>query len=137
MIIVLDASGAAEIVARTERGVDFINVLMKADRVLAPDLYIAETANIMWKRGRNDKDGADVYLEMADDCIGYVTEYVSAAQLWDDALRLAQKYDHSVYDMLYAALAKRHDATLITMDAKLWKICENISVMVYPGQTKD
>jgi predicted nucleic acid-binding protein len=128
MIVVLDASGAAEVIAKTGRGVEFINLLMRADRVLAPDIYIAEVSNMMWKLGRNDKGGADACMEMAEDCIGYVAEYVSAAKLWEEALLLAQKHDHAVYDMLYAVLAKRHDATLITMDVKLLKTCEKIHV---------
>jgi predicted nucleic acid-binding protein len=132
VIVVLDASGAAEIVARTKQGLEFFNALMKTGLVLAPDLYIAEVSNMMWKLGRNDKSRVDAYMEMAEDCIGYVTEYVSAAKLWEEALRLAQKHDHAAYDMLYAALAKRHDATLITMDAKLLKTCEKIPVK-YPG----
>jgi predicted nucleic acid-binding protein len=37
---------------------------------------------------------------------------------------MAQEYDHPVYDMLYAALSKKHDALLITMDEKLKQACE-------------
>ena len=126
MIVVLDASGAAEIAAKTQKGVDIINTIMAAEKVLAPELYISEISNMMWKLGRKDKSNADVYMEMAADCIDYIDEYMSAAELWKEALRMAQDQDHPVYDMLYAALAKRHGALFITMDEKLRKICAKI-----------
>jgi len=128
MIVVLDASGAVEIAAKTQAGVDFINVLMRAEKVLAPELYISEICSVMWKLGRKDKAMHDDLSEMAGDCIDYIDEYVNDSELWKEALRLAQQQDHPIYDMLYAALARRYDATLITMDEKLSAICEKITV---------
>jgi predicted nucleic acid-binding protein len=128
MIVVLDASGAAEIAAKTQNGVDFINILMRADFVLAPDLYVSEISNVMWKIGRRNKKDTDTFMEMANDCIDFIDEYVSAKELWKEALRAAQEYNHPVYDMLYAILAKRNDATVITMDTRLRDICTKMSV---------
>jgi len=128
MIVVLDASGAAEIAAKSQAGVDFINVLMHAERVLAPELYIAEICNVMWKLARRDKASRDIYVDMADDCISYVDEYISNGELWKEALKFAQEHDHTVYDMLYATLAKRHDATLLTMDKRLCTVCDKLTV---------
>ena len=128
MIVVLDASGAVEITERTKCGVDFFSAVMDAERVMAPDLYVAEIANIMWKHGRKEKDKADKYAERAQVCIDYIDEYISSIELWEEALRLAQEYDHSVYDMLYATLSRRHNATLITMDRGLRQTCLKIPV---------
>jgi len=128
MIVVLDASGAAEIAKKSEAGIDFINVLMRAEQVLAPDLYMSEICNYAWKIGRKDKTRSDDCVEMADECLHYIDEYVSSFELWKEALRMAQNEDHSVYDMLYATLARRHDALLLTMDKKLSEICEKLSI---------
>ena len=128
MIVVLDASGAAEIAAKTQAGIDFINVLMSADRVMAPELYIAEISNVMRKFGRRDKVSEKIYIEMAHDCIEYIDEYVGTAKLWKEALRLSLQNDHSVYDMLYTVLARRNDAMLLTADEKLLEICGKIGV---------
>ena len=128
MIVVLDASGAVEIVTKTKYGIDCINTLMNADRVIAPDLYIPEISNVIWKIGKRHRIGSDICIEMANDCIDYIDEYVSASELWKESLLLAQKYGHSVYDMLYAVLAKRHYAILVTFDVRLRKICDEISV---------
>jgi len=128
MIVVLDASAAGEIVSKKQAGVDFINVLMRSEQTLAPELYITEICNIMWKLGRKDKGREDTYIEMADECIHYVDKYVCIDELWKEALRLSQEHDHPIYGMLYAVLARRHDAILLTMDLKLREICEKISV---------
>jgi len=128
MIIVLDASSAGEIAAKTHAGVHAINVLMSSDRTLAPELYISEICSIMWKLSRKDKANSDDYVIMADECINYIDEYISADSLWKEAIRLAMEQDHSVYDMLYAVLARRHDATLLTMDVKLSGICEKLAI---------
>ena len=127
-IVVLDASGAAEIAARTAIGVDFYNRLLNANKVLAPDLYIAEVSNVMWKKGRRDNANIDVYIDIAQDCISYVHEYERSVNLWEEALRASIEQDHPVYDMLYAVLAKRHGALLLTTDGKLAHICEKLSV---------
>jgi len=95
---------------------------------LAPDLFIAEICNFMWKNGRKDKDRADILNRMANDCICYVDEYVSSYELWKEALRMAQEQDHPVYDMLYAVLARRHDAMVLTMDKRLYDICKSLSI---------
>jgi len=133
MIVVLDASGAAEIAAKTQAGIDLINVLLRAERVLAPELFIAEICNVMWKISRKDEALADPCMDMAGDCIDFIDEYVPASLLWKEALRLAQEHNHAVYDMLYAALARHHDATLLTMDEKLCATCKEINVRCTGG----
>ena len=130
MIIVLDASAATEIVEKTYAGADFYAAMMRADKVMAPDLYVAEIANIAWKLSRKDMDNADVFRTKASLCINYIHEFVESKDLWKDALRLSQEHDHPAYDMFYAALAKRNDAVLVTMDAKLRSVCANIPVRV-------
>ena len=130
MIVVLDASGAAEINAKTNNGIEFYNMLMRADKVLTPDLYVAETVNMIWKQYRKANASLDECTEIAEDCINYIDEYISSADLWDVALTMALEQDHPVYDMLYAALAKEREATLLTMDKGLRRICENLSINV-------
>ena len=128
MIIVLDASCAAEIVGQTNSGIDVINMLMGAKKVIAPELYIDEITNYIWKHYRKQNENNDIYVRYVEDCIDYIHEYTSSKDLWKDALVLAREHDHSVYDMLYAALAKRHDAVLLTMDKGLRRVCGKASI---------
>ena len=131
MNVVLDASGAVEMYDMTQNGAAFLNLIMLSDSILAPELYVSEVANAAWKRERNKKD-AVLSIKMASKCVEYIEEFTSAINLWEEALSLAHEYDHSVYDMLYAALAKRHDAVLITLDGPLRKVCEQIPVRCAP-----
>jgi predicted nucleic acid-binding protein len=128
MKVVLDASAAAEIAKRSDAGIGFVNALLRADEVAAPDLYVAEISNVMWKLWRNDRKNKELYREMASDCIEYVDKYFNAADLWREALATAQTRMHPVYDMLYAILAKRLDAKLLTADQSLKDICKKLNV---------
>ena len=132
MNVVLDTSGAIEIFDMTQKGGAFLDIILHAEKVLAPDLYISEIANTAWKRNRRKENWASVSIQMGKECINYIREYADILTLWEEALNLAHEYDHSVYDMLYAALAKRHDAVLITLDEPLRKVCEQIPVRCAP-----
>ncbi|MDR0596813.1 MAG: type II toxin-antitoxin system VapC family toxin [Clostridiales Family XIII bacterium] len=133
MTVVLDASAAAEIAKRSARGVDFVNMLLRSDMVMAPDIYIAEISNVMWKLWLMDKKNSGLYRTMAADCMEYVDEYVAAADIWREAVIEAQTHMHSVYDMLYVVLAKRNDAKLLTSDLKLRGVCAKLGVRYYDG----
>jgi len=130
MIVVLDASGAMEIIEQTDCGIDIVNTLMNAKKVLSPDLYIAEITNTIWKHRRNEKTDIEPLAEIIEDCIGFVHEFVDSTDLWRDALSLAREHNHSVYDMLYAALAKRNNAMFISMDKELCRIGEAMQLKV-------
>jgi len=130
MSIVLDASAAAQIAQKTSIGAEFLDVLLNEDRVLAPDLYAAEISNVMWKLSRADKANAAIYREMAQDCIDFVDIFTSSLELWQEALIEAQTREHSVYDMLYAILAKRNDARLLTVDKALQKTCKAMGIRI-------
>jgi predicted nucleic acid-binding protein len=130
----LDASAAAEIAKQSRLGALFINKLLTAEEVLAPDLYISEITNVMWKLWRLDRKNKTLFRCMATDCIDYADSIVSSCDLWQEALIEAQNMDHPVYDMLYVALAKRTDATLLTGDGKLAAVARAMGVQVYDGQ---
>jgi predicted nucleic acid-binding protein len=137
MIVVLDASGAIEIASRTQDGVDMMNLILSAKKVMAPDLYVSEVSNVLWKIGRaaSGRDKGE-YFEMARDCIDFIDEYVSSEELWVDALREAFAAKHPAYDMLYAVLAGRNDAVLATMDKELQKACRKLDVRTYNTLTR-
>ncbi len=49
MITVLDASAAVEVVLHRPNADTISSVLRSADLTLAPDLYVSEIANALWK----------------------------------------------------------------------------------------
>lgn len=54
MTVVLDASAAIAVVLGTRQAEQFIPQLERADLVMAPDIFIAEVCNVLWKYRRTD-----------------------------------------------------------------------------------
>ena len=49
-------------------------------------------------------------------------------QLYRESFKLGCMLDHSVYDMIYLVLARRNNATLLTMDQRLVASAEKAGV---------
>ena len=92
--------------------------LRKNSRLIAPDLLIAECANILWKkvqRGEIEPQGAKLAGELLSRSdIGL--EPMSG--LSAEALRLALQLGHPAYDCFYLALALAREAVFVTADAR-------------------
>ena len=130
MIVVLDVSAAVEILLQKEKKALFISLYEKASWVIAPDLYIAELSNVLWKY---QKAGIISHIECnqyVEDGIELIDDFFPSKELWKEALGEGIKNTHSIYDMYYAVLARRNDATLITNDGKLSQICNKLNIEV-------
>ena len=129
MIIVLDTSAAIEILLRDESK-DYKNMIAEADAVIAPKLYISEMTNVSWKYGRIAKYKHELCRELAEDGINLIDQFIDEKDLWKEALREALNNEHPVYDCMYIVCARRNDATLLTMDKKLKKLCKKLVIAV-------
>ena len=130
MTVVLDVSAAVEILLQKEKKALFISLYEKASWVIAPDLYIAELSNVLWKY---QKAGIISHIECnqyVEDGIELIDDFFPSKELWKEALGEGIKNTHSIYDMYYAVLARRNDATLITNDSKLSQICNKLNIDV-------
>ena len=122
--IVVDASVGLKWVL-AEPGADRARALLEAVargevRLLAPDLYVTEITNVLWKRSRLRGDlSADDAREALDRLLGALPEIVPGAALSSQALELAIAFGHPVYDCLYVALALRAGCQLVTADRSL------------------
>ena len=58
----------------------------------------------------------------------YQMNYVNELQLYRESFKLGCMLDHSVYDMIYLVLARRNNATLLTMDQRLVASAEKAGV---------
>lgn len=94
--------------------------LSNKNKILVPRLLFVEIANsLVTKTMTTDETIKDdleylfgVNLEVRDPEVG---DLVKAA-------RLAKKHKTSVYDMLYAVIAQKHDIILVTADVKFVKV---------------
>lgn len=84
--------------------------------VIAPELYCSEVANSLLKYIRANQLTVDDAVTLFERCMALVGSLIPEATLAPEALVAASRSQGSVYDMMYAVLARRSGATVITMD---------------------
>ena len=88
-------------------------------RLIVPDVFWAEFANILWKavrQGRCSKDAADAAIAAMKD---RNLPTVPSLELLEAAFAIANAFQRTVYDSLYVALAISSRAQLLTADERL------------------
>jgi predicted nucleic acid-binding protein len=115
---VLDASVLIKWVVSETLSSHAIALIQRA-RIVAPDLILAECANILWKKvQRREIDAQEALvaariLEQAD------IEFVSLRSLTESATRIALDINHAAYDCAYLALALHKKCPFVTADQRL------------------
>jgi predicted nucleic acid-binding protein len=116
---VIDASVAIKWVI-TEDGTDAANRLRgSVTSFHAPDLIVAETANILWKKiQRNELTREEAELACGILRLANIEIHAMGA-LALPALHLAAELRHPVYNATYLALAQALDVPMVTADRRL------------------
>jgi predicted nucleic acid-binding protein len=125
-LFVVDASVAAkwflpaEGETLTDEAIEFLHGYTTGRiRLIVPDVFWAEFANILWKavrQGRWTKDAADTAIAAMKD---RNLPTVPSLALLQPAFSIAITFQRSVYDSVYVALAISSKAELLTADEKL------------------
>lgn len=89
---------------------------LRRDRLIAPDLLMAECANILWKKVRRQELLASEAAWAARLLARADIELESARPLMERATRLAIDLVHPAYDCVYIALAEARGCDLVTAD---------------------
>jgi len=130
MIVILDVSAAIEIILKKEKRKLFDSQYKIAKWVIAPDLFVSEISNVLWKYYRAKVLTHEECIQYVDDGIKMIDDFIAGRELWKEALGESIKNNHSVYDMYYAVLTRRNDAKLITNDGALAGICRKLNIDV-------
>ena len=130
MIAVIDVSAAIEIVLQKEKKDKFEKTFKDASWVIAPDLYVSEISNVLWKYYKAKVINHEDCIQYVEDSINMIDDFIDGRELWKEALGEGIKNNHSVYDMYYAVLSRRNDAILITNDGPLAKICKELKIEI-------
>jgi predicted nucleic acid-binding protein len=128
---VLDASAAVRVVAGGDRAEAILRCL-EGRVVCAPSLFVAETANALWKLERAGMMAAEELDRHLSNARALVDELVDPAHLVSESLREAVALRHPVYDLLYLVLARRIDGELISLDRRLIALAGRMAVEVAP-----
>ncbi len=116
--VVIDASVAIKWVVEEAGTADALTIL-KSAALKAPDLILAECANILWKKFERKELLKDEAL-MAARLIQQVDmEIYTARSLLEAATELAIELNHPAYDCIYLALALQNGWPFITADSRL------------------
>jgi predicted nucleic acid-binding protein len=116
--LVIDASVAIKWVIPESQS-DLATALRRRFRFAAPELIVAECANILWKKTRRGEISpaeavlAARSLERAD------IEFVPARPLSRHATELSILLDHPAYDCFYLCAAKARGEIFVTADERL------------------
>ena len=89
------------------------------DLVLAPQLLLAEAANVMLRKRQRGELSAVELVELLQAMMSLPIRYCEHENLILSTCALAEAHGLTAYDALYLALAERQGARLITNDEAL------------------
>jgi predicted nucleic acid-binding protein len=113
--LVIDASIAIKWVVEEEE-TEAALALRNNTELIAPDLIIAECANILWKKVQRDELVESEALIAARLLQRVDVEILATRNVLEMATRLAIELGHPAYDCIYLALAIESDCRFCTAD---------------------
>ena len=115
MPIVLDASVALKLVV-PEPGTEQAQALVLAEERIAPDWMLAEVASGLANKVRFERADHDRISVALAAVPHFIDRFFPTQPLLLDALGLAVRLKHALYDCLYLALAIAEKARVVTAD---------------------
>jgi predicted nucleic acid-binding protein len=130
MNIVIDASAAVSLVLALPGSENLFAPLDQADLVMAPDLFVAEVCNAIWKYRKADLLPMVRCEKALDHALGLPDQLESSMGLHREAFALAVRHIHPVYDALYLVLARRNNAAILTLDRRLAELAQKLELEI-------
>ena len=129
MILVLDASAAVRAVLKAPESEKILDMAANARIVTAPDLFIAEITNAIWKHWKFDNLPLQDCYDSIERASQLVTELAPTSEMNIEALDVARQTGTTVYDAMYLVTARRLAASLLTLDKKLAAAAKSMSII--------
>jgi predicted nucleic acid-binding protein len=124
MTLVVDASIAAKWFVEEDGREQALHILDVADRQ-APDLIVAEIANVIWKKAVRGQVSEAQARFIGAALPRYFEALHSAGALVESAIAIGLALRHPIHDCLYLACARRLGARLVTADQRLLTAIDN------------
>jgi predicted nucleic acid-binding protein len=116
---VVDASIAVKWMLPEEHTAAALRLQGVTTDLSSPDLIVVEVANVLWKKVRRGEIAEEKGREVLGIFQMSPLRLVSADLLLEGAWEIAARFDRSMYDSLYLALAVSEDCRMVTADRKL------------------
>jgi predicted nucleic acid-binding protein len=113
---VIDASIAIKWVVEEDGTAEAL--ALRRSRLIAPQLLIAECANILWKKVQREELLKEEALLAARLLQGAEIELLPMQSLLEAAVRMSIEIDHAAYDCVYLALAIDNKCQFVTADER-------------------
>ena len=108
--------------------------ISKTVDLVAPDLIVAEVSNITWKKQRLSLITPAEATSIIEDLLLLSIPIVESQTILRQAYSLASRFDRTVYDALYLALAASMPAILVTADLRLYNaVSSHLEFVQYLG----
>ena len=120
MIVVVDASSAVKWYFEEEYSDDATRLLHPAHTLLAPDLLIAEFANVAWKYVRRGDATAVEARDALTALLSVRLELHASTTVMPAAFDIACETGRTAYDSIYLALARLQGCQLVTADRRFY-----------------
>lgn len=117
--VVIDASVLIKLYIDEVGSPEAEQAVKAVESLLAPDLLLPETANVLWKYARRGDISAEDAIQIVNDILQMPIQFTVSQHLIEPALRIAIETNRTVYDSLYVALAVQADTRLLTADERL------------------
>lgn len=122
MKLIIDASVAIKwFVAENMRN-EARDLLFTDDELHAPDLFIQEISNVLWKKATRGEITPDQAHDAIIKCSGGIPALHHSVAYAPRAIKIALALNHPVYDCLYVACAEAIDGVIITADARFHRV---------------
>lgn len=93
-------------------------VALRGEDLIAPAIWLAEAANVLWRRARIGDITADEASSRLSELLNAPVASLAMEPQLEQALKLAMGIGHPVYDCLYLAVALHHQTHLATADRR-------------------
>ena len=127
-MVILDTCAALEIAQNTEEGIALGKLIYDGEEVIVPSHFYAEFMNALYKYVRGGMFSLETAMRYYKFIASMITNSVDTRNMVDEILSEAVRLKHPAYDMAYFVLARRNYATLLTVDKRLAKLCEENGV---------
>lgn len=102
--------------------------------LIAPNLMFVEVGNIIWKKQRLGLITPEEATSSIFDLLDLEIPTVESQVILAEAYSLAERFDRTVYDALYLALAQVNSASIITADLRLYNaVASKLDCVKYLG----
>jgi predicted nucleic acid-binding protein len=97
VIVVLDASATIKIAYQPPSAEKLSEILINADWVIAPDIYISEVTNVFWKYHQFEDLPLDISENLLNKTIRLIDDVIETGDLYQEAFSFSYQTNHPVH----------------------------------------